>query len=232
MVPRTEIVAMRTSSTIGEVLRRAADTGFSSIPVFRDRIDNVSGVVRVKDWFRWRAHPVRDLTVEEFLVARPGFPVSDALLVHPPFFTPETRRVADLFADLMRHGSRVAFLVDEFGGVSGSVTVEDIVEEVMGEIVDEHDDPDLVHELAERAGEPSAFDVAGRVSVEIVNRRLGLSLDEELAQTIGGYVIAKLNRIPVLGDAFTDEDGVGFEVTGAERNRVLSVVLRIPIEHR
>lgn len=232
MVPRTEIVAMRTSATIGEVLRCAADSGFSSIPVFRDRIDNVSGVVRVKDWFRWRAHQVRDLTVEEFLVARAGFPVSDALLVHPPFFTPETRRVADLFADLMRHGRRVAFLVDEFGGVSGSVTIEDIVEEVMGEIVDEHDDPDLVHELAERAGEPSAFDVAGRVSVEIVNRRLGLRLDEELAQTIGGYVIATLNRIPVVGDAFTDEDGVGFEVTEAERHRVVSVVLRLPIEHR
>ncbi len=228
MVPRTDIVAMRSSATVGEALQRSADVGFSRLPIFREDLDDVSGVFQVKDWLAWQDEPVAELTVDEFLAARTALSARDRPpLVHPPFFTPETRRVADLFAELTQHRSKAAFLVDEYGGVSGWVTVEDIVEEVIGEIVDEHDAPVLASDLSIRPGDPSVCDVSGRLSVRTVNHKLGLHIDESLADTVGGYVVARLGHVPAAGESFRDDDGVGFEVARTERQRVIVVTIRM-----
>lgn len=232
MVPRTELVAMRSTATVAEVLERARDVGFSRIPIYRDRIDDIFGVFRVKDWLAWEGQGLRELSIDEFLAHRGGLAEpAGPPLVHAPFFKPEMCRVADLFASFKASGSKVAFLVDEFGGISGSVTIEDLVEEVVGEIGDEHDLPGLDADFTQRPDDPSVYDVPGRTSLRLVNRGLNLELDEDLAETIGGLIVTRLGHIPVAGESI-EMDGVRFEVSSAGRRNVTSVTIFLPSARR
>lgn len=230
MVPRVEMVAMPSSASIRQVLQSAADVGFSRIPIYRNGIDDICGVFRVKDWLRWRDDSLLDLSIEEFLARRENLPpsTSGGQLVHAPFFTPETRRLSDLSSELCLHRTKVAFLVDSFGGVSGSLTLEDIIEEVVGEIVDEHDRTVSAVDLIQRPGDPRVFELAGRVPLRRVNRALGLDLAEARAETIGGYVLSLFERIPDAGESVADAGGVTFEVTRIVGRRVASVVITLP----
>ncbi|MDE0043529.1 MAG: hemolysin family protein, partial [Candidatus Poribacteria bacterium] len=141
MVPRTEMIALEISATIQEALVKAQEFGFSRIPVYRKQIDDVCGIFQVKDLPSWRHTDIRKMTLETFLNRRHLLGGSDVenTLVRQPVFVLETMKLADLLLELTRQKTNMAILLDEYGGVSGIATIEDILEQLVGDIVDEHD---------------------------------------------------------------------------------------------
>ncbi|MBI1754641.1 MAG: HlyC/CorC family transporter [Acidobacteria bacterium] len=175
MTPRTRIVALSITSTIREAWDAFTESRHSRLPVFEGGIDQVRGVLLVKD-----------------LMQLPdGAQPPLSTLLKPPRFVPESKPVADLLRDLQRARTQLALVVDEFGGVSGLVTMEDLLEEVFGEIQDEHE---ASTELQEQT--PGVWFVSGQAHVEDVAATLGVAWERESFDTLAGLVMARLGRIP------------------------------------
>jgi putative hemolysin len=230
MVPRTEMVAVEISAVIQEVVDKAKAVGLSRLPVYRRQIDNICGVFHVKDLPRWRHAKIRNLTIEDFLTKRYllGGAQSADTLVRQPFFVLETKKIADLLSDLTQEKTHLAILLDEYGGVSGIVTIEDIIEEVVGDIFDEHDNSLQTPDVIVHPDNPSVIEVMSRVSVRQINQRFRLKIDEEIADTIGGYVFGLFGRVPSVGESQVDEHGIRFEVVVVERNFIGAVIMTLP----
>lgn len=230
MIPRTEMVSMDTSATIQEVLDRAKAVGLSRISLHRKQIDHICGIFHVKDLPFWRNANIRNLTIEDFLAKRPllARAPSEETLVRPPFFVLETKKIADLLSELTREKTKMAILLDEYGGVSGVVTIEDIIEEVVGDIIDEHDKSPHYPEILRHSDNLSVIEVSGRVSVRHFNRQFNLKINEEIADTIGGYVSGLFGRIPSVGEFQVDENGIRFEVAATEGNLIGAVMMTLP----
>lgn len=182
MVPRIDIVAIRSDATIAEATGVAISAGHSRIPVYGQSIDEVTGIVYAKDLLKYVVDDPEGVTI-------------DAIL-RPAYFVPESKRVDDLLGELQRSRVHMAIVVDEYGGTAGVVTIEDILEEIVGEIADEYD---VEEPYIEVLSDTEAV-VAGRVSVDDM---LGeLDLDPAIASpgTVGGLVQRELGRIPGEGD--------------------------------
>ena len=186
----------------------AVATGHSRFPVVGADLDDVRGVVHVKDVYR--------VPYDE----RGTRPV--AQLMAPAFVVPETRDLADLLADLRREGSHLAIVVDEHGGTAGIITLEDILEEIVGEIDDEHDRPTRRLTRVQRAGE---WLLAGTLHPDEVFDACGFVVPEGDYETLAGFVLAVLGRIPEVDDGF-DHDGWRVEVVELDGRRVATVRLR------
>ncbi|MFW6039547.1 MAG: hemolysin family protein, partial [Gemmatimonadota bacterium] len=186
MTPRPDIVAFSTDTPLDEVLATASETGFSRFPVFRESIDDVIGVVLVKDLLRW-VQATDD---------RPRFRLDR--VVRAPFFIPESKPVDDLLAELRHRKVHMAIVVDEFGGTDGIVTLEDLVEEIVGDIFDEHD---VARQEVEVLG-GGRVRVEGGASLEdlLAEFAIGDVEESEAYDTVAGYVIGRLGRIPSPGD--------------------------------
>lgn len=213
MTPRPDIVAFPEGTQLEDVLATAAESGFSRFPVYRESIDDVAGVVLVKDLLKWVGKPVTD---EEFHLGN---------VMREPFFVPDTKPVDDLLAEFRRQKVHMAIVVDEFGGTDGVVTLEDLVEEIVGEIFDEHDVAELEIELLD----------GGRIRVDG-----GTDLEDLLDQfdvgnvegtdeydTVAGYVISRLGRIPSVGDLVELGDST-LKVIETQVQRVTSLELCLP----
>jgi CBS domain containing-hemolysin-like protein len=206
MTPRPDVVAVSSSATLGDLRRLMRETKYSRIPVFGENLDDIVGVVSV-----------RDLIEHEASDADPLAP-----LVRPVFLVPETKKIADLLRELQQRRSTFAVVIDEYGGTAGLCSVEDIVEELVGEIKDEYDaetEPIAVE------GDGSLL-VAGRVNIE----RLEQALEARLANgedvgTVGGLVTTVFGRVPRPGESL-DYKGFTVEVVDAERKRVNRVRFR------
>jgi CBS domain containing-hemolysin-like protein len=186
MTPRLDIVAFPDSTQLEEVLTTAAESGFSRFPVYRESIDDVAGVVLVKDLLKWVGKSGTD---EKFQLTA---------VMRPPFFVPDTKPVDDLLAEFRRQKVHMAIVVDEFGGTDGVVTLEDLVEEIVGEIFDEHDVAEAEIELLDGGrvrvdGGADLEDLLDQFDVGIVE-----GADEY--DTVAGYVIGQLGRIPSTGE--------------------------------
>ena len=233
MMPRTEMIAVETLSTIQDVINKAKEAGFSRLPVYRKQIDNVCGIFHVKDLPLWRnaGTDIRNLTIEDFLAKRHLFAIDSSkdTLVRQPFFVLETKKISDLLVELTHEKSKMAILLDEYGGVSGIITIEDIIEEVVGDIIDEHDNALQPPDMIQRPDNPSIIELSSRVSVRQINHQFGLKIDEEMADTIGGYVFGLFGRIPSVGDAQVDENGIRFEVAVMEENYIGAVIMTLPL---
>ncbi|MHC4247565.1 MAG: hemolysin family protein [Planctomycetota bacterium] len=202
MTPRTDMVSISVSAALDEAVTVATDSGHSRLPVYGENRDDIVGVLYVKDLLRhWgKASPpaLKDV-------------------IRKPHFIPESREVSGLLEDMQKEGAHIAIVLDEYGGTSGLVTVEDIVEEIVGEIKDEYD----------RRGEPTwtemgegALDSDARVHVDDINKALGVDLPEaEDYDTVGGLVISLIGRIPRTGEKVRSS-GVEFEVLDADARRV------------
>jgi CBS domain containing-hemolysin-like protein len=181
MTPRTDMIAIPGNSTVEDAIEIMLEEGHLRLPVYADSIDKVEGLLVARDL--WRAH--RDGITE----------ISEIL--RPMQFLPTTKLVEDLIPEMRVQRAKMAIVIDEFGGTAGLVTLEDLLEEIVGEIQDEHeeDEPVSFEELDDRT-----VRIWGGVAVREVNDHLGLSISEEPHDTLGGYVFGELNRIGRVGD--------------------------------
>jgi putative hemolysin len=238
MVPRTEMVCVEVSKTIQEVFDMTKKVGHSRLPVYRKKIDSICGIFYVKDMPRWRGlkieslggRRIEQLTIEEFLSSSEMLnelnPGNESTLIQQPFFIFETKKIGGLMREMTREKKQMAILLDEYGGVSGLITVEDIVEEVLGEIFDEYDTVSALT-ITRDPNDPSSMLIPGFVSIRSVNKRLKSKLDVSMADTIGGYVVRLFGSIPDKGDVVADRaKGLKFEVLQMDGKRIGLLRLR------
>jgi CBS domain containing-hemolysin-like protein len=211
MTPRPDIVAFPETATLDEVLDTVASSGYSRFPVFRESIDDVVGVLLVKDFLRWS----RGAPEGEFSLAS---------VMRGPFFVPDTKPVDDLLAEFRDQKLHLAVVVDEFGGTDGLVTLEDLVEEIVGDIFDEHD---VLEEDITVIGKGRARIDGGADPTDLIEEfSLGEVEDAEDYDTVAGYVIGKLGRIPEPGEKVR-LGPAELEVTETTEQRVTSLEMRI-----
>ncbi len=230
MVPRTEVIAVPTSNTIQETLTQAKESGFSRIPVYREQIDKICGIFYVKDLVQWRNTEINLLTIDEFLEKREQIAEvpANAPLIRDPVLVLETRKIGILLLQLKREKTKIAILRDEYGGISGIVTTEDIVEQVVGDIVDEHDKDDSPPEYIKHSDDPLVLEMSGRMSIRELNQQFELKLQKDDADTIGGYAVGLFGHIPSAGESQVDENGIEFEITATEGNLITGLFMRVP----
>lgn len=227
MVPRTEMICVHEGLTLQHVFDLARTVGFSRIPVYRDDIDHIFGIANIRDFLLWRNYNIYNMTIAEFLQKSPKlWPDGKDTLIRQPIFVPETRTAVELFQDFHNQGFPIAILVDEYGGTAGLVTMEDLIEELVGEIDDEYDSTSKNF----LALDSTTVVVSGGTSIRNVNKKLGLNLlterDEDI-DTIGGYVLYLLGRIPEAGDILT-KDNLEFEVKEVEeKKRITQVAIKM-----
>jgi CBS domain containing-hemolysin-like protein len=206
MTPRPDIVAIRSDATIAELRTLLREQEYSRVPVYRDSLDNVAGFAFVKDL----------INVDEQHLAQPL-----TTIMRPAYFVPETKRVPELLKEFQRQHMQIAIVLDEYGGTAGLVTIEDLLEEIVGEIRDEYD---VESEPITDEGN-GAFVFSGKVNIDEVAERLDTSIEREGFETVGGYLLSHLGRVPAKGERF-DIDGLSVEVLDAERRRVNKVRIR------
>ncbi|MEY2449243.1 MAG: magnesium and cobalt exporter, family [Acidimicrobiaceae bacterium] len=209
LVPRVDVKYVHPDDTIPTLISRSLETGFSRFPVCGTDLDDVVGVVHVKDVYRLPVDRRAEATVADVMT--------------DPFVVPETRDLASLLVDL-RTGSHLAIVVDEYGGTAGIITLEDVLEEIVGEIDDEYDRaaPPLTTVLPE-----GTYELPGTLHPDEVREACGLEIPEGEYETLAGFVLDRLGRIPTEGDAFVYE-GWRIEVAEMDRRRIARVRLTAP----
>ena len=217
MTPRPDIVAIPADATLGELRALFREQEYSRIPVFNENLDNIQGVVFVKDLVL-----VAESDADGQSIAR---------LVRPAVFVPETKRVPELLKEFQRRQVQMAIVVDEYGGTAGLVTLEDLLEEIVGEIRDEYD---VEAEPVVDEGNGS-WTFSAKASIDEVRDRLDVAIEPEGFETVGGYVLTRIGRVPAVGETF-ELDGLHVEVLEAERRRIHKVRFRraqeAPVERR
>jgi CBS domain containing-hemolysin-like protein len=199
MTPRTDVVGLPAEISIAEAAGRVREVGRSRYPVYRESLDDMVGIVHVKQ-------------ILAALPQREHDPVSS--IVREPFFVPGTREVEDVLADMKRIKAQMAVVLDEYGGTAGIVTMEDLLEEIVGEIYDEYDEAEPLPEAAE-----DGVTIPGEMELKDLTERYELDVPEEHYLTIGGYVFGQLGRLPQVGDRVSVA-GVRFEVLEMAGRRV------------
>ena len=203
MTPRTDILWIDVASPVAVLADLFVSSKYSRIPAVRGTIDTVVGIVHVKDLFE---------AIHE------GKPRPIAELTREAYFVPESKKVSELLKEFQRRHLWMAIVVDEYGGVSGLVTVEDLLEEIVGEISDEHEDE---REAVTKTGE-SSYSVSGKESIETIRELFGRGPEEGEFTTVGGFLAARLGHIPRPGEAHRESDLL-FTVEEADRRRVYRV---------
>jgi putative hemolysin len=201
MTPRTEIVAIEENAPLEEIRLVFAGSGYSRIPVIRGDLDEIIGMLHAFDLFK----------------LEPG----DPLPVRPVAVTPASRTCGDLLLDMQRERRHLAVVLDEFGGTLGIATLEDLLEELVGEIFDEHDE----EVQPAPAGSPTILETDGNLSLQAVQERFGITLPSTRSTTIGGLLVELTGRIPNVGERFTI-GALELDVVQASPNRVERLLIR------
>jgi len=185
MVPRPEMVWIEETKTAGQATSLAVRSGHSRIPVIGENVDDIRGVVYLKD-----------LVKQTYYHRDGGRSVSVADVMRPAVFVPDSKRLGDLLADMQRDRNHMAVLVDEYGGIAGLVTIEDVIEEIVGEIADEYDTGEIpdVEELGD-----DIYRVSARLPVEDLGELFGIDIEDDEVDTVGGLLGYELGRVPLPG---------------------------------
>jgi len=208
MTPRTDIAAVERTAGLQEVKSCIAESGHSRIPVYEETIDKILGMLYAKD----------------LLQLGEGEPFNATKVMRSVSFIPETKPLRDLLHEFQEQKVHVAVVLDEYGGTAGLVTIEDILEELVGEIVDEYEseEPEAIRRIDE-----NNVEVDARTRIDDLNDELDLNLPEdEDYETVGGFVFSRLGRIPKVGER-CDHDNLAFQVIAAEPRRILRLRLHI-----
>jgi CBS domain containing-hemolysin-like protein len=206
MTPRTEIDALPLDASLDETLQLIEETQRSRYPVYEETIDNIIGLVLAKDLLPVLRNPPAEFSLRA--------------IMRPVHVVPGSREVEEVLADFKRLKEHMAIVLDEYGGTAGVVTMEDLLEEIVGEILDEYDEPP---EAPEREG-PDVVVVNGSTHIGELNERFGLSVPDEDYTTIGGFVFGALGRLPVIGDRVTAGNAV-FTVREMDGRRIESLAI-------
>jgi magnesium and cobalt transporter len=217
MLPRADIVAMRVDLTLDEVVAVLRREGHSRLPVYREQLDDIVGMIHIKDVFAY--------------VGRPETFKLEAILRRPLLVAPQIP-VLDLLLQMRQARVHLALVVDEYGGIDGLVTIEDLVETIVGDISDEHDE--ILGPMVTERGD-GALDIDARLPVEEFEARLGpvLTEDEREADidTVGGLVFTLAGRVPARGEVISHPSGCEFRVLDADARRIRRLrVRRVPAE--
>ena len=208
MVPRVDVAAVGASESLQRVLELVNGRGHSRIPIYDGSIDNIVGIVYAKDLL---THMV-DGSLEE--PAR--------TLARRPLFVPESKKTDELLRDMQKHKVHMSVVLDEYGGTAGIVTIEDLLEEIVGEIQDEYDAEEIsIEKLSDRE---AVFDA--RVSIRDLNEALDIDLEDGEYDTVGGLVYDRLGKIPVVGDEVR-VDGLWLTVLSTLGKRIKKVKIRV-----
>ncbi len=204
MIPRTDMVCLEADATVGEALDLIKKTGYSRIPVYQESVDNMVGIVYAKD------------ILSHF--KRENYQLKLRDLVHPPYFIPETKRIPSLLKEFQERRIQMALVVNEYGGIEGLVTLEDLVEEIVGEIPSEHRKKKGLIERIDK----HTLRVSGRLGIDEANRVLKLRLPENGFETIGGFIFNLIGHIPKEGEEIA-YGRLSFIIEKATPKRILYV---------
>ena len=208
MVPRTDVVFIPSNMTKEEILDLVAESGFSRFPVYEETIDNVIGILYVKDLLR-------------AIVKKDEFVLENVL--RKPYFIPDSKKINALFHDFRKKRVHIAVAVDEYGGVAGIICLEDILEEIVGEIQDEFDE-DEVEDIIQTG--PSTYLCDTRVSIDDLNEELNIKLPHEDYETLGGFVFDLFDKIPVKFEK-KEYEGMTFIIQDIIGNKIKSVKIEL-----
>jgi putative hemolysin len=207
MTPRTDIFALEVNEALATALPKIRENRFSRIPVYEGTIDQIIGILYAKDLLPYGRHPELEVKLRD--------------LLHPVFFVPESKRIDDLLREFQRNKVHVAIVVDEYGGVSGLVSMEDALEELVGEIVDEFD----TEEILCRQIDPQTYVVSARLALDEFNEQLGVSIPREDADTIGGHVFHLFGKLPKRGESVSAH-GLTFTIEHIKGTRIMEIRVR------
>jgi CBS domain containing-hemolysin-like protein len=205
MTPRPDIIAISADATLSDLRALFREEQYSRIPVYRENLDSIIGIVFVKD----------------VVALPPGAEPPLTTLMRSAYMVPESKRGSELLKEMQRRQAQMAIVVDEYGGTAGLITVEDLLEEIVGEIRDEYD---VESETVTDEGD-GTFVFSGKVSVDEVKDRLGVEIEREGFETVGGYLLSHLGRMPYVGETF-EVDDLAVEVLEVERRRITKVRAR------
>ena len=209
MVPRVRVIMADIDNSYEDLIEIFREEQFTRIPIYKDSIDNIVGLVNMKDLLLYRDFE--------------HFKIEDIL--RKPYFTYENKPVSELLLEMKNAAFNLAIVMDEYGEMAGIITLEDIIEEIVGDVHDEYD----VHEENNILKiDDKTYEVKGFISLHDLNDALDLDLDSEDFDSIGGFVIDKLGRLPEVNDEILLEDGTRLQVKSIEKNRIEDICLRLP----
>ncbi|MCB0003316.1 MAG: HlyC/CorC family transporter [Anaerolineae bacterium] len=209
MVPRIDLVAVEEQTSLEDALDVIIKAGHSRIPVYRGNIDHVQGLLYAKDMLPPFRDGLHDLSITQ--------------LMRPAYFVPESKKVDDLLRELQKRKVHMAVIVDEYGGTAGAVTIEDLLEEIVGDIQDEYDtETPLAVQLGERE-----FVFDAQIRLDEVSEMLDVEFETEESDTLGGFIYSILGSIPVVGSR-VEYDGLNLEVISVQGHRILQVKVSQP----
>ncbi len=229
MIPRVDMVAIDQVASLKDLIDLIRDKGHSRLPIYRESLDHIQGIVYAKDLLQILvSRPEIDLAtpINQLLTSQQE---DDPRFTHEPYYIPETKKIDILFNDLRANKIRLAIVLDEYGGTAGLVTTEDLVEEIVGEIQDEYDEEEALHQW-EIPGE--VLIANARIDIDDLNKLLSTDLPRTGFETLGGFIYDHLGSIPAEGLAFKVND-LELDILKVEGQRIAQVKLRrlTPVGH-
>ncbi len=211
MVPRTDIAAIPSDITLEELKQHIIDQRHTRMPVYEGTLDHVLGFIHLKDLLPMLSGDA---------------PFSMKSVLRPLLFVPPSMRIIDLLVKMRHVGSHMAIVVDEYGGTDGLVTMEDLFEEIVGDIQDEHDEDEEQQDRILRVND-TTYEVSARIRIDALEQQLGLNLvteeREDEFDTLGGLIFFQLGRVPVRGEIVPHVSGIRFEIVDADPRRIRKV---------
>ena len=211
MVPRVHVTFADVNCTYEELIDIFREDKFTRLPIYEDTTDNVIGTINMKDLLLYDYGNTKEFHIRD--------------IMREAYFTYEYKNISELLVEMRQTSFNIAIVLDEYGETSGLITLEDILEEIVGEIHDEYDEneEDFVHKISDKE-----YLVEGSVNLDDFNDRLELNLESEDYDSLGGFIIEHLDRLPELGDSITTEDGIRLVVESLDKNRIEKVHVYLP----
>ena len=209
MIPRTDLVCAEIEDTLDEVAKLIIESGHSRIPIYKDNRDNIVGIIHAKDLLKYRLiDRAEQVTLKD--------------IIRAPLFVPDTKNIREILLEFQSRKVHMAIVLDEYGGTSGIVTLEDVLEEIVGEIEDEYDRPRPEEIIKQSDG---SYLVTGRTYLEDLNEQTELELESEQVETISGYLCQLAGKVPQKGEKIVD-DRYEYEIQDADAKHVRWLIIR------